>query len=544
MSWHMADISEAIADAIPDAPAVIDGPRTFSWREHDCRAARLASVLSAAGLQPDAKVALYAYNCAEYLEAHYAAFKGRMQPVNINYRYEADELLYVLSNSDSEAVVFQARFAPRLAAIRARLPLIRLYLEIDDGSGEHLEGALCYEATLLAAEAAPRITRSGSDHYMVYTGGTTGLPKGVVYEHESISRSLFLRGFERSGLALPGGAADFARSAIEQVRLGTTPRSIPACPLMHGTGIWLAALLAHAMAGTVILFDNRSFDAARLWQTAERTRATEITIAGDVFAKPMLTSLLKAEADGAPYDLSSLRLLRSSGVMFSADVKRALLDRLDITIIDSMGSSEGALGATISSRATMDGEETGKFTMLKTTRVFSEEGQEIAPGSGEVGWLCSGGTVPLCYYKDPEKSAATFREFGGHRYAVPGDMATVAADGSIILLGRGAMCINSGGEKIYPDEVEQALKSHAAVFDALVVGIPDDRFGQRVAAVVSLNQDRQADQATLQSHVRAQLAGYKVPKYVVFVDRVPRAENGKANYPSARELALAGIADP
>jgi fatty-acyl-CoA synthase len=541
MSWHIADIFEAIADAIPDANAITDGERIFSWRDHDDRSARLATIFAEAGLVRDAKIALYAYNCAEYLEAHHAAFKARMQPININYRYEVDELVYVLTNSDSEAIVFQARFAPRVAAIRDRIPAVKLFLEIDDGSGEHLDGALAYEQSLLTAKPAPRIERSGSDRYMLYTGGTTGLPKGVIYEHEGFAKSLFQRGFQRRGLLPPESAADFGISAREQHALGTTPRSIPACPLMHGTGIWLGAMLAHAMAGSVILFDNRNFDADRLWRAAQASDATEITIAGDVFAKPMLASLQAAEQRGEPFVLPAFKLLRSSGVMFSQDVKRELIDRFDITIIDSMGSSEGSLGATISNRTTIAAGKTGNFAMLETTKVFTDDGREVVPGSGEAGWLCNGGTVPVSYYKDPVKSAATFREFGGHRYSVPGDLATVAADGSIVLLGRGSMCINSGGEKIYPDEVEQALKSHDAVYDALVVGLPDDKFGERVTAVVSLADGTLADVEALRAHVRSKLAGYKIPKDIVIVSRVPRAENGKADYPAAKQQALEGI---
>ena len=539
MTWQMADIWENIAQAIPDKPAIVDGDKRYSWAEYENRAARVAQVLTDHGLNPGAKLSIYSYNAAEYMETQFGAFKARICPVNVNYRYLEAELTHVINNSDSEALVFQAQFAPRVAAIRDQLDQIKLFLEIDDGSGEHLDGAISYETALQSAEPMPVIERSDDDLYMLYTGGTTGMPKGVMYDHKTFASRLLAKGFEMRMMEPPTDASGFGPLVQQLHAAGAVSRAIPACPLMHGTGMWIGAMIPHSLGGCVILFNNSHFDPAALWQLAEDEKVTDITIVGDVFAKPMLAALEDAKAAGKAYDLSSLLMIGSSGVMWSAEVKRGLLAHLpQMAIVDSMGSTEGSMGVSITTAENVDTDQTAKFDMNPTTVVLTEEGQPVAPGSGEMGLICNGGMVPLGYYKDEAKSAATFKTFDGVRYSIPGDFATVEADGSITLLGRGSACINSGGEKIFPEEVEEALKTHESVYDCLVVGLPDDRFGQKVAAVLSIADGARFDEAALAEHVRTKLAAYKAPRAFILVDEVPRAANGKAGYKAAKEIAL------
>ena len=539
MTWQMADIWENIAQAIPDKPAIVDGDKRYSWAEYEDRAARVARVLTDHGLEPGAKLSIYSYNAAEYLETQFGAFKARICPVNVNYRYLEAELTHVINNSDSEALVFQAQFAPRVAAIRDQLEQVRLFLEIDDGSGEHLDGAVSYEQALQDAQPMPVIERSNDDLYMLYTGGTTGMPKGVMYDHKSFASALLAKGFEMRMMEPPTDAADFGPLVQQLHAAGAVSRAIPACPLMHGTGMWIGAMIPHSLGGCVILFNNSHFDPVALWQLAEDEKVTDITIVGDVFAKPMLAALDDAKASGQAYDLSSLAMMGSSGVMWSAEVKRGLLGHLPhMAIVDSMGSTEGSMGVSITTAENVDTDQTAKFDMNPTTKVLTEEGRPVTPGSGEMGLICNGGMVPLGYYKDEAKSAETFRTFDGVRYSIPGDFATVEADGSITLLGRGSACINSGGEKIFPEEVEEALKTHESVYDCLVIGLPDDRFGQKVTAVLSMADGARFDEAALADHVRTRLAAYKAPRAFVLVDEVPRAANGKAGYKAAREIAL------
>lgn len=539
MTWQMADIWENIAEAIPDKPAIIDGTRRYSWSEYADRAARVAQILVDHGLEPGAKLSIYSYNTAEYMETQFGAFKARICPVNVNYRYLEAELTHVINNSDSEALVFQAQFAPRVAAIRDQLEQVKLFLEIDDGSGEHLEGAISYEAALQSAEPMPVIERSDDDLYMLYTGGTTGMPKGVMYDHKSFSTALLAKGFEMRMMEPPTDASGFGPLVQQLHAIGAASRSIPACPLMHGTGMWIGAMVPHSLGGCVVLCDNSHFDSVALWRLAEDEKVTDITIVGDVFAKPMLAALEEAKAAGQSFDLSALLMMGSSGVMWSTEVKRGLLGHLpQMAIVDSMGSTEGSMGVSITTAENVDIDQTAKFDMNPTTKVLTEDGKPVAPGSGEMGLICNGGMVPLGYYKDEAKSAATFKSFDGVRYSIPGDFATVEADGSITLLGRGSACINSGGEKIFPEEVEEALKTHESVYDCLVVGIADDRFGQKVTAVLSLVPGAPFDEAELSDYVRSKLAAYKAPRAIVVVDEVPRAANGKAGYKAAKEIAM------
>ena len=539
MTWQMADIWENIAEAIPDKPAIIDGDKRYSWSEYTDRSARIAQVLTDHGLKAGAKLAIYSYNSAEYMETQFGAFKARICPVNVNYRYLEAELTHVINNSDSEALVYQAQFAPRIAAIRDQLEQVKLFLEIEDGSGEHLEGAVSYEEALQSTNPMPVIERSGDDIYMLYTGGTTGMPKGVMYDHKTFAPALLAKGFEMRMMEPPTDSSGFGTLVKQLHAAGAASRSIPACPLMHGTGMWIGAMVPHSLGGCVVLSDNSHFDPVALWQLAQDEKITDITIVGDVFAKPMLAALDDVKAASQAFDLSSLLMMGSSGVMWSTEVKRGLLGHLPhMAIVDSMGSTEGSMGVSITTAENIDIDQTAKFDMNPTTKVLTEEGKPVEPGSGEMGLICNGGMVPLGYYKDEAKSAATFKTFDGVRYSIPGDFATVEADRSITLLGRGSACINSGGEKIFPEEVEEALKTHESVYDCLVVGIADDRFGQKVTAILSVAPGARFDEAELNEYIRSKLAAYKAPRAIILVDEVPRAANGKAGYKAAKEIAL------
>jgi len=534
LELHYATLWEAIADSIGDREAVATGAVRRTWTEYEDRAARLARVFGEAGLGPGSKIGLYLWNGNEYLESQFAGMKIRGVPININYRYLDDELLYLLENSDAQALVFHRSLGDRVARVKDRAKGVRLWIEVDDSGregGETVPGALDYEKLIASADPAPRITRSPSDLYMLYTGGTTGMPKGVMYETGGMLQGFIGLGFPLLGLGVP--AVDSIPGLVArlwQEQGGSC--SIPACPLMHGTGMWLGAMIPHIAGARVVLLEERRFDPDELWRKAEAEKATQLVIVGDAFARPMLRSLEQAKAQGRPFDPSSVRFMISSGVMWTREIKQALLDWHEFVLIDAMGSSEGSMGNQITTRGNVG--QTARFTMGPATKVFTEDGREVKPGSDEIGMVAAGGLVPIGYYKDPEKSAVTFREIDGVRYSFPGDWARVEADGTLTLLGRGSHCINTAGEKVYPEEVEEIVKSHPEVQDCLVVGVEDERLGQRVTAVASLVEGATVDAETLREFTRSKLAGYKVPKQIHLVDQVERAANGKADYKWAR----------
>jgi fatty-acyl-CoA synthase len=534
---HFASVWESIADVIGDETAVVHGDIRRSWSEYDERAARMAAAYVAAGLGSDSKIGLYMYNGNEYLEAQYGGFKMRGVPVNVNYRYLDEELWYLLDNSDAEALVFHSSLGDRVARVVDRLPKLKLLVEVDDGGPGQVPGALAYEAVLAGHDPMPRISRAEDDIYMLYTGGTTGMPKGVMYAMGGMTGGFVTSGFPLLGLAAPSDASEIAALVKGAAEAGNRLISIPAAPLMHGTGVWLGAFIPHLAGGVVTTLQNRSLDADELLRLVEAEAVTNLTIVGDAFAKPIIRALDAAIAAGRPYDTSSLKMVISSGVMWTAEVKEQLLDRVEqLVLLDAIGSTEGSMGMSI----TMKGlpPSTAKFSQMPTTKVFTDDDREVQPGSGEIGMVAAGGNVPFGYFKDPEKSARTFRVINGQRYSFPGDLAMVADDGSLILLGRGSQVINSGGEKIFPEEVEEAVKRVAGVHDCLVVGIDDEKFGQAVTAVVSLNEGAAATEGEIIAGVKGQLAGFKAPKRVVFVSQVPRAPNGKADYKAAKQHAL------
>ncbi|MGB1879844.1 MAG: AMP-binding protein [Gammaproteobacteria bacterium] len=540
MSKNFATIWEAVAELVPDQAAVVQGNRRFTWAEYNDRSARLVSVMSAAGLAPGAKVGMYLYNSPAYCETNFAALKMRAVPINVNYRYLDDELWYLLDNAEAEAVVFHTSLADRIARVAPRLPRLRLLLSVDDGPTDsgHISvaGAQDYEQALADAEPAEKIAPQGDEIYMLYTGGTTGMPKGVMYDFTDFT-SFFIQGYHMMIGLEPPADADAVLEGV-RARAGTAPPvvAMSAPPLMHGTGCWLGMMAPHMMGGTTVLLENRGLNAVELWDAVARERVQHLIIVGDAFARPLLQAL---ENEPERWDLSCLRLMVSSGAMFSIEVKEALCERLpDLVIADLLGSTEGGMGSTLTSR-NMPRADTARFTLSPTSKVLTEDGREVVPGSDEVGMVANGGLVPLAYYKDPEKSARTFREVNGVRYSFPGDMARVAADGTLELLGRGSNCINTGGEKVFPEEVEEALKRHTSVQDALVFGIPDERFGNRIVGVVSLLPGTHSETAEILEDMRTRLASYKLPRDLCVVASVPRAPNGKADYPRARELFAA-----
>ena len=529
MQVHFANVWQAIADEVGDRPALIHGDRRVSWREYDETAARLAQAFVDLGLRPDSKVALYLYNGIEYATAQYAAFKVRGVPVNVNYRYTDNELLYLLDNSDAEVLFFHSSLGDRVERVIGKADKLRAIIGVDDG-GAHVDGALRWDDVVSSHEPAARIEGQPDDVYMLYTGGTTGMPKGVMYAHGVFPIALGTFGAAILGITPPTTVEELLAAGDQLAR---PPCWLAACPQMHGTGMWLGTMAPLLLKGTVVTLTNRSFDADELWRAVEANGVDVVVIVGDAFAKPMLRAL---DDNPNAYDLSSLRTIVSSGVMWSQEVKEGLLRHLDVTLYDGIGSTEGSMGASISTRENVS--TTAQFTTAPAVKVVTEDGRVVEPGSDEIGMVAAV-SASLGYFKDPEKSARTFMVIDGVPHSLPGDYAKVAADGSLILLGRGSNCINTGGEKVFPEEVEEAVKSHPSVYDCLVVGVDDERFGQRVVAVASLHPGASATKADLIAGASEHIARYKLPKQVIIVDRVQRAPNGKADYPWAREIAKA-----
>ena len=536
-TWTFADVWEAIAAVQPDHPAFIQGDRTITWGQFDARADALAAHFIARGLSRQGKVAAFLFNGPEYVETYGAAFKGGFAPVNTNYRYGPEELFYLFDNADAEAVVFHSSFTETLETIRGRLPGVKAWVAVAE-PGHPVPGwADDYEA-VVAQVPAQRPTRaswgrSGDDLLLLYTGGTTGMPKGVMWRQDDLFNVIGAGGNAQLGIPPAESIAQLTDriQGPEHLR----PISLIACPLMHGTGQF-SNLIAFNAGGTAAYLPSRKFNAMELWDEVDRIGATAVVLVGLAFSTPMLEAL---EANPGRWDLSTVKSMSSSGSMWSQENKRGLLSfARNAMIFDSFGSSE-AVGLGVSASAPGAEAQTAAFTIGPNCAVFTEEGRRVAPGSGERGLVAVSGFLPQGYYKDPEKTAKTFRTMEGMRWSVPGDWAEVNTDGTLKLLGRGSVCINTGGEKVFPEEVEEALKTHVEVRDAVVVGLPDARFGERICAVVETSAAPTLTE--LSEHVRRTLAGYKAPRDLVLVDSIGRAPNGKVDYKAVKERAIATL---
>ena len=527
-SWNLGDLFEAVAAAVPAREAVVAGEVRLSFAALDERANRLAAVLAERGVGPGDHVALAMRNGNEYLEGMLGAFKLRAVPVNVNTRYTIAELRYLLDDADPKVVLHDPDLAARIDAALAARPVAPAAIV----RGE------AYEAALAAAPAqAPTVEgRSGDDRYLLYTGGTTGLPKGVVWRHEDVF------------YALGGGVDAYTNERVthgmqlaEKAAASEAPMvTLNAPPLMHGAAQWGA--LRFFFEGNTVVFVPK-FSAEAIWDAVEKDKVSTLVITGDAMARP-LTEALEAEPDR--WDLSSMFVLSSSAAIFSPTLKRRMFDLLpNIIIVDAIGSSESGMNGMVVMTKDETISQSGGGPTVKAGRdavVLDEDLRPLAPGTGEVGKLARGGNIPIGYYKDPKKTAETFVTApDGTRYVVAGDFARLEEDGTITLLGRGSVCINSGGEKIYPEEVEGVLKALPSVYDTLVVGVPDDRWGQAVCAVVQARDGSTPTLEELQAHAHEHLARYKAPRHLVLVPEIQRSPSGKPDYPWATELARAAV---
>jgi 3-oxocholest-4-en-26-oate---CoA ligase len=546
---NLARIHEALAAAYPTRECIVTPTRRLTYAETADRARRLASALHAHGLgchreravlanheSGQDHVGLYLLNSPEYLEAMLGCYRARVAPFNVNYRYVDDELLYLLDDADAVALVYHARFAPTLTRIRDRLPKLRLLLQVDDGSGEPLApGALDYETVLRDASlAGPPVEPTSDDLYVLYTGGTTGAPKGVLWRQDDIYQAAMTGGPP----GLPG--ASTIEEIVAEAAGGEYLRCLPVPPLMHGAAQWVAFGTLHKGGTVVMQAKPDRLDPADVWSTAERERVNMMAIVGDAFARPLIEELGRRS-----YDLSGLFVLGSGGAILSPHNKQAFLERLPgVTVVDGFGASETGAHGSHASRAG-EAVSTGSFAMSNTVVLAADLSGVLPPGADEVGWVGRSGHVPLGYYKDAAKTARTFPVIGGVRYAVPGDHARILPDGNIVVLGRGSVSINTGGEKVYAEEVEQVLRRHPAVYDAVVVGTPDERFGEQVTAVVQPRPGERPAPEDIVAFAAQHLARYKLPKTTVLVDELVRSPSGKPDYRWARSRAMAarGLAE-
>ena len=521
-TFNLADLFEQAVDAWPDRDYIVCDDTRLTYGEMDARANQLAHHLAAQGIGPGDHVGIYALNCAEWVETLWAVFKLRAVWVNINYRYVEDELAYIFQNADLKALVVAPEFSDRVDGVLAHSPMLTHVLVM----GPEYESALAAHSSVRDFEQ-----RSNDDLYILYTGGTTGMPKGVVWRHQDVLMAL------GGGIDLRSGHV--MQDPTEFIEKGNAfaMTSLPTMPLMHGAAQW--SVMGGSFTGNRIILMDR-FDAAEVWRLVEAERVNLLRITGDAMARPLMDEMI---ANPEARDTSSMFAISSTAALFSQGLKDAFLDTFpNIVITDSVGSSEGgANGISMVTRGTpIQGGPT--VTAIKETIVVDDDLNPIPPGTGQIGRLARSGNLPLGYYKDPEKTAATFVTApDGKRYVIPGDFARLEADGTITLLGRGSVCINSGGEKIFPEEVENALKSHPEVFDAVVIGVPDERFGETVAAVVQPRVGTAPSLEALQEHCRGHIAGYKVPRRLTVVDAIVRSPAGKPDYRWAKDTALADL---
>ena len=543
MALNIADLFEHAVDAAPDNPAVKVGDRTATYADLEAESNRLAHYLQSQGVGPGDHVAIYAKNSIEHVVAVLATVKIRAVTINVNYRYVEGELNYLFDNADVVAVVFERSYAPLLASVAPNHEKLTTFVAIpdaidpDDVSDVSSFGGVLY-ADAVADQSAERdfAERSADDLHIIYTGGTTGFPKGVMWRHEDFWRVL-------------GGGIDFYTGEpleeFDQSKQATDPRmtTFPLSPLMHGGA--QAGLLMHLFAGHLTVLEPK-FDPQRTWEIIERDKVQLIFMTGDAMARPLIEEYERKKATGTPYDGSSLFAISSSAAIFSPPVKKRWMDEFTNAVFtDSIGATEtGFSGMGMQDKGAISTD--GPVVALGPASVVLDEDNRPIPMTevGKIGRLARGGNIPQGYYKDPAKSAATFIEVDGTRYSVPGDFARIEADGKVTLLGRGSNCVNTGGEKVYPEEVEMAIKGHPAVYDTLVVGIPDATYGQAVAAVVELREGQSLELEELREYLRSHLSGYKLPRSLTVVDTIPRNATGKAQYVAAKEMALADRSAP
>jgi len=527
-TWNYADVWETIAQAVPSHPAQRHEKSVVNWAEFDRRADGIALALTAGGCARHDKVALYLYNGPEYLQAAFGCMKAGLIPVNTNYRYQSDELHYLWDNADAVAVVFHGAFTPMVESVRDRCDKVRLWMQAEDGTHPCPDWATPYDKAAQSAHQRfePAWGRSGDDQILIYTGGTTGRPRGVMWRQHDL--------FVASNTSGDPQEADLdhvrervLRAVADNV---SPPVGLPAAPLMHGTAYVFAGAILNR-AGTVVTLAGQAFDTARLLDTIQDAAVTDLCIVGDAFCRPMVDAL-----DEAPsrWNIRSVKAVSSSGMMWSSQNKdRLLVHAPAAVLIDFLNSSEASgMGRAVSSRERSS--PSARFKLGRNAFVIDENNRPLAPGCGIAGRIAVSGNVPLGYYGDPQKSAATFPVINGVRCAVPGDYAMVEADGSITLLGRGSVSINTGGEKVFPEEVEECIKRLPGVRDTVVVGVPDERFGETVAAVVEFDPGAMVDPAAVTAHVREHLARHKAPRHVMPVESVDRGPNGKADYQAQR----------
>ncbi|WP_410506180.1 acyl-CoA synthetase [Mycolicibacterium mucogenicum] len=544
--FTVSDVTDAVAAAIPDRTLIIQGDRRFTYAEVVTRANRLAAYLHAQGLGVHTErdqlaghevgqdlVGIYAYNGPEFVESLLGAFRARVAPFNVNYRYVKAELQYLLNDAGASALIYHAAFAPTLAEVLPDLPNLKVLIQIADSSGnELLPGAVDYETIVTTDVPPPPVTPSPDDLYVLYTGGTTGMPKGVLWRQHDI----FMASFGGRN-AMTGEPAQSAQEIVDRASAAGEMRMMILPPLMHGAAQW--GVMTGINNGQTIVFakDVEGFNAKEIVETIAREKIAIATVVGDAMARPLVTAIEEAIADGS-HDPTSLVIVANGGALFTPAVKGRLVAALpNAMVIDGVGSSE--TGAQMSHVSTKANVSSGTFTAGPATRIVSEDFSALlAPGHEGNGWLAQEGYVPLGYKGDAAKTAKTFPVIDGIRYAVPGDRARLLEGGTVELLGRDSVTINSGGEKIFAEEVESAIASHPSVVDVVVAGRPSERWGNEVVAVVALADGAEADAAELIKHASESIARYKLPKAVVFRPTIVRSPAGKADYRWAKEQAL------
>jgi acyl-CoA synthetase (AMP-forming)/AMP-acid ligase II len=525
-SWNFGDIFEAIAETIPELPALQAHGDERTWAEFNENASKISSWLIGLGVDRQDGFAQYLYNCPEFMESVFAAFKASLCPVNTNYRYVEDELIYLWDNADVSAVMFHGCFVPKIEAIKSKLPKIKGWLFVDDGTEPCPDWAANYTDLIKtsAVTFVPKFPRTPDDLYLLYTGGTTGMPKGVMWRQDDLFALLNNSSFVKWP---PEATADRAAEVIK----GRGMIHLSGSPLMHGTGAFtaFAALLG---GGTVVTLNKRSFDPVEMLDAIDEFGVQTVAIVGDAFAKPILRTL---DENPEKWTLTSLFAVLSSGVMWSSHVKEGLLRHKSTLLLADIFSSSEAIGMGASVTTSNSISDTAKFVLGPEAKVIDDNNVEIPKGSKTAGRLALKGRTPIGYYKDEEKTNRTFPVIDGVRYSVPGDYATVDENGTIHLLGRGSQCINTGGEKVFPEEVEELIKEHDSVADAVVLGLDDEKFGETVNALVQLLPGEVISPEEIRLYLKTKLAAYKIPKQLVFVDSIGRSPAGKVDYAACKK---------